>query len=636
MKRIATYIVIALGLVSQSLFAGTVSKDFNINTLVAGSAPLWKATFLGPQGETPEYSGSFDSRSLAEYSEDGFAVSLMWPLRIDRKDGSYVNVTVRLDGDTSVWDFSAKLPEGWIVHELEFPIVKVKRDKGSKAVIPMGYGAEFEIPSDGGSLQARYPSVTGGMQFVLTHSPKGCYYFSSLDDKGAGKYFFIQGTENFLTFTQKVPASYAWTNRGEFSLPWSTVFALSDKSWEQTLLEKYRPFALSTQWGKTSLREKDIPQWMLDADVWMRPKNMFDNVVDCVRKAVKYYGPGLGIHWYHWHNHEYDTMYPEYFPPKPGFREMVAEVQKAGAHVTPYINGRLWDPANDSYKVNGYLASCRKPDGTLYTEVYPTSNVPNTVTCPSSPIWQGIVKSLVDSLICNVGTDGVYIDQISAAASEPCYAVNHPHAKGAGSWWPEAYRKLLGELHSEYFKDGKAVTSEENAEPYLDLFDMLLIVNTPHGHGVKMLPVFPLIYSDRVVYSGLNYYHRELNDGHFLYINGRSFLWGAQLGWVQPEWLFAGGNDREIKFLKTLGKFRAANHDVFLGGRFIGELTFPEPLDEFEVFDDEKYPVVMGSHWLTVDGKDAYIVVNMGSRDETVTLPDGRAVKVKAYNAARR
>ena len=170
----------------------------------------------------------------------------------------------------------------------------------------------------------------------------------------------------------------------------------------------------------------------------------------------------------------------------------------------------------------------------------------------------------------------------------------------------------------------------------MDLFDMLLIVNTPHSPSVKMLPVFPLIYSDRVLYSGLNYYHQELNDGHFLYNNARSLLWGAQLGWIQPDWLFAEGNDVEVAFLRTLGRFRARNHDVFYGGRFISELKFPEELPTITVFDGEVYPVVMGAHWQSVKGKDAYILVNMSGEDVTVTLPNGKSAKVKAYNAIRK
>ena len=109
------------------------------------------------------------------------------------------------------------------------------------------------------------------------------------------------------------------------------------------------------------------------------------------------------------------------------FAEMIRTAQSLGAHVTPYINGRLWAPAADSYKPDrGCDASCRKPDGTLYTEIYPTSKVLNTVTCPSTDIWHGKIIGLVDRLQRELGVDGIYIDQIAAAAPEPCWNENHP------------------------------------------------------------------------------------------------------------------------------------------------------------------------------------------------------------------
>ena len=618
-----------------AILAAPILEHPDVKAVAGEQAPRWKMSLLGPQGECPEYSNDFAVFLGCEQAQDAQSAVWTWSISIDRSCDWRVRVDVSLEDGQPRWGLSAVLPKGWVVTSTCFPIVCVPRPEGSKAIIPMGYGAEFSIPV-GGRLESRYPSVTGGMEFVMTHSPKGCLYFAALDREGSGKYFWIDGAESTLTFTQSVPSSFAWTREGHFELPWKSTFAHSSKSWDQTLLEWYRPFALSCRWGATPLTDRHIVEWVKNADVWIRPKNVFPEVVDALRKSLAFFDKGLGVHWYHWHHHEYDTMYPEYFPPKPGFEALVAEVQQAGAHVTPYINGRLWDPANDSYKSRGgSLASCRKMDGSLYTELYPTSRVINTVTCPGSDLWQQVLKETTATLVDEVGTHGVYIDQVGAAASEPCYATNHNHAPGAGSWWPEQYRKLLLELRSDVFGPQRAITTEENAECYLDLFDMFLIVNTPHSPQVRMLPVFPLIYSDRVVYSGLNYYHQSLEDGHFLYINGRSLLWGAQLGWIQPEWLFREECAVEREFLRSLGRFRAANHDIFYGGRFLGELELKGKIPNFTIFDGESYPVVMGASWLTVSGERADVLVNMGAKALTVTLPDGRKTKVDAYSAKR-
>lgn len=81
---------------------------------------------------------------------------------------------------------------------------------------------------------------------------------------------------------------------------------------------------------------------------------------------------------------------------------MIFTIQKRKCHAVPYINGRLWDPAADSYTaLNGASASCRKADGTLYTEIYPTSKVLNTVTCPASSLWHEIIIGLADKIQTN-------------------------------------------------------------------------------------------------------------------------------------------------------------------------------------------------------------------------------------------
>lgn len=598
------------------------------------TAVLWKLSLLGPRGETPEFTP--DYAQFLDAQADRNTATFIWAINIDRCSDWRVVVKVYLSPDSQLpqWSISASLPEGWIVTSLEFPRITVRKAEDATLIVSAGYGAEYQLPA-GASIESRYPSVTGGMEMILSPCSEGTYYMAADDRDGCGKYFRATAGKDALTLVQMVPASFEWSQYGRFALPWSTTLAFNPASWQDTVLDWYRPFTFTTKWGFSTLEERNIVPWIVNADIWLRPKNIFPEVVAALRKGVDYYGAGTGVHWYHWHHNAYDTLYPDYFPPREGWPELVKEIQGKGAHITPYINGRLWDPATPSYvEDKGYEASCRKMDGTLYTEIYPTSNVSNTVTCPSSPIWQAKIKYNTQTLLNEFGTHGVYIDQIGAAASEPCYAENHPHAKGGGGWWPEAYRQVLGEIRAEC-TGSQALTTEENAECYLDLFDMMLIVNTPHSPEVHMVPLFPLVYSDRCVYSGLNYYSQTLNDGSFLYINGRSLLWGAQLGWIQPEWLFAKGNDAEIRYLKTLGAFRKANHDLFFGGRFLEEVIPTGDNPTFTIWGGETFPSVMGARWSSVKGGDAYVLVNMSGKGHKVTLPNGRTVYVNAYNALR-
>ena len=316
-------------------------------------------------------------------------------------------------------------------------------------------------------------------------------------------------------------------------------------------------------------------------------------------------------------------------------KEMIKETQELGGFITPYINGRLWDPATDSYKtLNGKDASCRKADGTLYTEVY-SSKVLNTVTCPASYIWRDVLKGVNKQILTELKTNGVYMDQIGCANSEPCYATNHGHAPGGGDWWPFAYRSLLTEMRTNLYKENQAMTTEENAECYIDLFDMMLVVNSPHNSYTKMVPLFPLIYSDRCIYSGYTYIPWRITDGSLNFMSMRSLLWGSQLGWVEPSLLMRPDAKREAKFLKNLTDFRRQQHDLFLGGRFIQEIipTGDNPTQEIPNY--EITPVVLAAEWASVSGEHVYLIVNMSEQEHKVTLPNKKQITVKALDAIR-
>ena len=598
----------------------------------------WQLIYRGPNGENPTLIprwGYYEGGELRQ-GADASTLVFTWRMVLDAGPACPVRMSVTLGRDSELpeWRIEAEMPEGWVITDAEFPRIAVDRPEGAKGILPVGYGTEYTI-GDSGQLQARYPSCTGTMQLVLMHHPGGTAFFSARDTGGSGKLLRMVSEGRSLVFVQQTTASYGWTQEGKFALPWPTVLGFSDEGWQATALKWYRPFTFETQWGARTIDRRPIAEWIKNADMWLRPADAKESMMEAVRKALKYYGKGVGLHWYYWHCHPFDTNYPDYFPEQPGFREMIAETQKLGGFVTPYINGRLWDPATESYrKLNAREASCRKADGTLYTEVY-SSKVLNTVTCPASDLWRGVLSDLNRRILTELKTDGVYMDQIGCASSEPCYATGHGHAPGGGDWWPAAYRTLLEGMRRDFYTKDQAMTTEENVECYIDLFDMMLVVNTPHNASTRMVPLFPLIYSDRCIYSGYTYIPWRINDGSFSFITMKSLLWGSQLGWINPEVLMRDDARREAAFLKTLADFRRRQHDLFLGGRFLGEIVPEGDNPTLAIPNYETTPVVLAAEWESLSGKRVYIVVNMSEQDRTVSLPGGKQVKVKALGAAR-
>lgn len=602
------------------------------------NTPVWDLVMQGPQGETPNMKPRWTYYDGGVLSEDGTKATFTWRVVMKREAIWPVKVTVSLKPGDELpsWDISMDMPSGWKVTDLEFPRLSVLRPEGVKGIMSVGFGAEYPI---GDMIQSRYPSCTGALQLILAHNPEGTFFFSSRDKSASMKLLQIRSEGKNITFVQKVVTSWGWNeddgDKVSFRLPWTTVFGYNPGPWEETVTKWYTPFTYETEWGSKKLSEREIPQWIKDADIWLRPQDVTETQKALVKKALDYYGKGVGLHWYYWHNHPFDSYYPEYFPAKDGFVEAVKDAQARGAHVTPYINGRLWDSATDSYIAEeGYKSSCRKQDGTMYTEIY-SSKVINTVSCPSSEIWQNVLKNLNKRILEELHTDGVYMDQIGAAASEACYSTEHGHIPGGGGWWPAAYRQVLTDMRETVYRPGQAMTTEENAECYIDLFDMMLVVNGPHTPTVHMVPLYPLVYSDRSIYSGFTYIPWKINDGSFVFLTAKSLLWGSQLGWINPELLFKDGNRREIEFLKTMGEFRKKQHDLFLGGKFVREFIPGGDNPEVDIPNYQRTPVVIGSEWVSVKGKKAVLLVNIDSVQHTVTLGDGRSVTLKPYSAKR-
>lgn len=617
-------------------FKSFITGGKNILPAAGSTTHPWQLIYLGPNGENPTLMPRWGVyKGIEETTVDGNpAIKATWDMVLADTPEWPVSITVSLpdDAELPLFNIEASLPEGWVITQSEFPRISVARPQDSKGILPVGFGTEYNLANEG-MISTRYPSCTGTMQLVLMHNPDGTVYFAAEDNEGSSKTLRMKQEGANTVFIQDVTTNYDWSKNGKFTLPWNTVMGYNPDTWQATALKWYRPWALSTQWGAKTVNERAIAPWILNSDMWLRPADATEETMVALRKALALYGKGVGLHWYYWHNYPFDTHYPEYFPPKPGFKDMVAEAQSMGAYVTPYINGRLWDPATPSYKAEGAAAaSCRKPDGSLYTEVY-SSKVLNTVTCPASEIWNNKLHELNRYILDSIGTNGVYMDQIGCAPAEPCYADNHGHGKGGGAWWPQAYRNILTDMRNSFYTADQAMTTEENAEPYIDLFDMMLVVNSPHNAYTTMVPLYPLIYSDRCIYSGYTYIPWKLNDGSMNFITMRSLLWGSQLGWVDPKLLMNPANEKEAQFLKNLADFRKKHHDVFVGGRYMGEFVPEGDNDVVDIPNYQKTPVVLGANWLNVKGKPVEIIVNMSDRDRKVTLPSGKSVTVKAYSA---
>lgn len=621
----------------RAVFSG--DKTFAIEEIVVdghkiagnGSGVFWHVTLLGPMGENPVYRPKVARYQGAVQTREGALQKLCftWFLRLDYARGNYpLRATVSLPdgGDRLYFNLEVELPEGWIVTNTTYPELTLLEPADAKVILPEGWGLEAPLSLAG--HRVIYP--TSAMQFVMAHNHEGAVYFGTEDPSGSRKVYSVDGN-GALHLSLDVPASEAWTSGGTFTLPFAANLGYDPAGWEHALNHWYKPYSYTLPWGgeerKIKNRLSTLSPWLQQTEGWVRLKTV-DDEFDALEKAADLLGPQLSAHWYHWHQIEYDTHYPEYLPSRPGFAEKVARIQRKGVHVTPYINGRLWDPHSESYaRDGGAAASARKPDGALYTEVYRTSGVVNSVTCPCSETWHDKLCALVDSIQTQYGVDGVYIDQVGCTTPEPCWSAAHGHPRGGGSFWLEGYQHILRDIRKDHLRPGKMLSTEENGECYTDLFDMMLMVNSlnnDHQGPLKIVPVFPMVYSDRVITSAFTALPEVLDEGvpcTYRFAFAKALLYGAQPGWVRAFIISDPKYAAEAVFLKNLMDFRSGIHDIVLGGEFVREFTpgGKNPRRYFVRFWEDT--VVLGAEWKTREGKPAWLLVNTDTVPHKVSLP---------------
>lgn len=583
--------------------------------------PLWTITVLD-SGKTRHALTALDGKATVRESSENQLV-LEWK---DLQPGNLrVLAAVTARENQYEWNIEFEVKDsGYTLWDAVYPeIGPLALSEKVHSIIPYGWGVLHE------NLQNRrwegvYPSASWAMPFV------------SVSDGDTGVYLGVHESAGypFTFFVGKRPdqpaaglgVRHTVENAGKatrYRLPYAVTTTLFLGDWYESA-RLNREGAAKTPWGGIpSLAERqDIPQWLSDTDLWYIGSCEDESSAGQVIAFAKYFAVPVSAHIYQWHQIPFDDHYPEYFPAKPGFKSAVEKVQQAGIAVMPYINGRLWDPATESWKNQKAETACAIDEkGEKYVEVY-GSKVPLSPMCPFTELWKTTVINLVDRLLNEVGVKAVYIDQISAAAAKPCFAEGHGHPLGGGTYWIQGYRDLLRRCR-QVQPAGTALTTEENADPWNDLLHAWLMVNTREDGG-EIVPLYPAVYGGRAVSFGFQYIQGE--DFTYRYPfrlkMARAFVFGSQLGWVGAQ-VLQESSKAEAEFLKALCQARHASRDALQ----FGELLPPVPMegDGTVSWTDANnathtQPAVLASAWRTPAGGVKIALTNVADEERTVIL----------------
>lgn len=516
------------------------------------------------------------------------------------------------------------------IWNVDFPIISSLSEKGySDIAIGKGnWGQLFKNANE--PITGEYPSYTMPMQFMLLNEGISGLYLAAHDQGAMHKTFTLDPGNEFRLSCfppdMGVPGA-GWESSYPFAI------GVYDGDW-MTGCKMYREWAISsTHWtskGPIAYRA-DLPESMRNVAAWIIGRRDKDEASSTGIRFAQAVGAPVGVHWYEWHEITFDRDYPSYFPTKPGMDEGAAKMKEYGIIAMPYVNCRLWDTQEKNYKT-AIPYTVKDQDGNPVVEDY-GSGTTLAVMCPTQRFWHDKLFGIIERLIEEVGVNAIYLDQIASAPPRQCFDISHGHPIGSGTWWVDGYREMLNRIKDYCTKNGRSVglTSENNAEPYIDNIDSFLIW-TPREQNE--IPMITAVYSGYALYFASNraftygFYgksHPGYGDESFCMLQARDFVWGSQLGW-EEKLLLELEHAAKLEFQTRLARIRSQMTAYMSDGELVNILETSSPIPDIHGTwntwsGDQPVSIkaVHGALWRGVDGTYAAIFANADTQAHIFT-----------------
>lgn len=404
--------------------------------------------------------------------------------------------------------------------------------------------------------------------------------------------------------------------------------------WEAAKI--YRAWALKRPSMKGRIVDRaDFPRAMAETDVWAlgggkpaRAKQVLARIDAAFPDVQK------GLEWTQWQEPVFLAQLPDIFPAVPGVSELMSQYKAKGFTFLPYLNGRVWDPANPAWETAKDKVTVDER-GRPHTEKYNDRDY--GVMCAGTELWQKKVTEIGLRNLNETGSNGIYYDQVSCSPAFPCYNPNHGHPVGGGKWWTEGYRQALQPVHAAYAAKNAPITSEQAGDFLPDVIDGYLLATVPLADDV---PFFTAVYSGYLTYHGIRMMPGNTDEAFFA-AHARQLLWGVTPGWIFSWLLEYPHLESKAKIVTRIVNLRHAAKAYLAYGSLLGDL---KPLDRLETlsFDFNDYasesvdakpiattraelPAVIGTVWKSADGKGrAVVAANLSASEQTIRfrVPD--------------
>ena len=628
---------VSLGDGALRIFFGEADEGFALQSVVnrmsgetrfvygdgAGQADFWELRFRGVGA-----SGTNETVRLCNRSSGGTRTC-------DRKDDRMTFRWQGLDlpGEPGVVDVAAAvrmLPDGatseWAI--------KVANRSSKYALAETVYPYLREVIEAGKGDYLRPGKPLGAQLLRNFHGEAGWEYFSRFPScsppitaylkDGVGLYIGVHDPEvrikRFVAgpwrdFRVETPVENAGVVGKAAGGPGFkvTIAAFKGDWWQVAKI--YRAWALKQKWcAKGPIAKRaDYPKAMVETDVWEMiidkdPMSVSNSIVNLKRAF-----PDLkvGVHWYVWHNSDFDVNFPEFFPPRKGVPAVMEFGARNGVTMMPYTDPRLWDVGQASWAFAKEGACCAA-DGTIPTEKWQGREL--AVMCPSDVRWRQSVWDWSRQVIEIAKATAVYYDQIACSRAPECHNPKHGHPLGGGKWWTDGYREMLEPMHRMFSGRNLPITSELTGDTWLDLIDGYLCAGYPNEYQV---PFYPAVYAGYATYFGCE---EDLKDPEETFNAWQSmyFAWGVVPGDFDRWRLGSSEFRRQQALIGRFARVRRAARDFLAYGTLEGEPEVVRGIAERELpwaykWTPEKvkkmtFKDAYGSVWKTIDGKSTAVV----------------------------
>lgn len=635
--------------------------DFLYNNVHGGQ--LWELKLKHTSNDIMVIDNTCECRKTYSFEKTdngrGVILHLYWDsIIVDREtDMLNIHATIRLDESAfSYWQIEIKNDcSQYGIWEVTFPVIKgldAREECGIRLAYPDYHGCLIKNPvahlSELKGIDPappevmNYPSARCTMQYSTLYDTLSCtgLYLATHDPDAYVKKFGYEVDEPDKTMkfgVKNYPENMGVPgNRSSYRMPYEVIVGIYEGDWI-TASKIYREWAVNQKWcskGKLANRT-DIPEWYLNVPIWFCG-NGNDNIIP----ASKSLNVPVTFQWFNWHQIPFDINYPDYFPEKPGFSEKVDLFRGNGIRIIPYINARLWDINSRAWKEEEpYGSTCKVPaqmfnelislskwpgdawrDMMIYMEHYAGST--QAVMCPTCKVWEEKLSQTITKLISEFRVDGVYLDQTASCMPVYCFDPTHGHPAGGGKYWVESTRTLIENCKRKARGINPEVifTTEDSAEPYMDLFEGFLAFNDCNI-APDLIPMFQYVYSGYCMTYGRCF---NANRLAFRMKNTQMFLWGEQIGWFAPPNPDAFQTP-EAEYIRQLcDALMQTDVRKYL---FYGEMIRPPVLEgDIPIFSTQwktnqrntDMPAVAHSAWKAEDGSVGLVFANMDGEEHNI------------------